>query len=428
MIRQLMILSVLCLASAVSAQGPYTITHVFGQEIFPDYFFSQSIGDGSANFYTIDAPDFQGFYGSDFDRSQNRVVLIARETGASRLISINPSLDPASMIVLRNGLDQIALKIHVDPDTGRIYWWENDEILSVNSDGTGTPVVEADNVPEPSDLDIDTDRGFYAIVSSSDLMIGNLDGVSSAPPVLIPHQISGGAQVGLGINPVTGEIYWAEIHDAGGFTGAASAVYRVPHDSPLAPAELILGSEDVFLGLNTLYRDVAAVGNQIAASSSAALFTEPKLTILNTTTNQVELVLENAVSIGISIDYEVDPIIQQPIGSVVDQGLSGVIEVGPSDALSNFQWYRNGVPVMNDGRITGATTNKLVINNATPSDTDTYACGVMATNGDQQLSDEVIFAVRGSQEPECLADLNNDGEIDFLDVSAFLASYSTGCP
>lgn len=33
-----------------------------------------------------------------------------------------------------------------------------------------------------------------------------------------------------------------------------------------------------------------------------------------------------------------------------------------------------------------------------------------------------------STEPECLADLNNDGELDFLDISTFLQSYTDGCP
>ncbi len=426
MIQRAFALLVLCFTSMAHAQ-PYYITDIFGQDSFPDYVFSQSI-DGFASLYTIDAPDFQGFSGTDFDRPRERVVMIAKETGSARLISINPSLDETSMVVLRNGLDENATKVHVDPDTGRIYWWENDEILSVNSDGTGTPIVEADNVPEPSDLDIDSDRGFYAIISSSELMMGDLSGVSSPPPTLIPREMSGGGQIGVGINPVSGDIYWTEVNEGSGLTGSASAVYVVSHNTPLAGGQLILGSEDFFLGLVQLYRDVAAIGNQVAATSSAALFMEPKLTIFNTTTNQVTLVLEDAVTMGISINFDVDPIVQHPISKIVDLGTTGTLEVNPSDGLSTFQWFRNGTPLTDDGRISGTTTNKLIINDAMFSDTNTYTCGVMASNGDQQMSDEVIFAVRGSQAPDCIADINNDGRLNFLDISEYLSQYSSGCP
>ena len=30
--------------------------------------------------------------------------------------------------------------------------------------------------------------------------------------------------------------------------------------------------------------------------------------------------------------------------------------------------------------------------------------------------------------PACIADLNGDGELDFLDISAFLQAYTDGCP
>ena len=426
MIRRVFVLFVLFTTSIANAQ-PYEITHIFGQDVFQDFFFSQSI-DGSITLYTIDAPDFQGFSGSDFDRPRERVVIIAKETGSARLISINPSLDEASVVVLLSGLDENAKKVHVDPDTGRIYWWENDEILSVNSDGTGTPILEADNVPEPYDMDIDTDRGFYVVTSSGDLLMGNLSGASSPAPTSIPHEMSGGSQFGVGIDPVSGDVYWTEIYEAGGLTGTASAVYRVPHTAPLAGGELLLGTEQFFLGLVPLFQDVAVVGDQVAASSSTGLFMDPTLTFLNTTTNQITLVLENAVTMGISINFDVDPIIQQPTGTLVDAGTTGVLELAPSDPLSTFQWFRNGTPLMDDGRISGTTTNKLIIDNAMLSDTDTYACSVMTTNGDQQLSDAVTLAVRGSQAPDCIADINNDGSLNFLDISEYLSQYSVGCP
>lgn len=410
-----------------NAQHPYSITRAFGTDLFPQYFYAMDT-DGTLTSFTIDAPDFIGFYGSDYDQPRDRVVLIARETGGARLISIDPSLAPGSMVTLRSGLDANAQRAHVDPDTGRIYWWQNDEILSVSSDGTGALVVEADSVPEPTDMDIDAGRGFYAIVSSSELMIGNLDGAGSASPLLIPQQIPGASQTGVGLDPVTGDIYWAEIDDAGGFVGIATAVYRVPHDNPLAAAQRMLGSEDHILGLVPVYQDVAVIGNQVAAASMTGNFQGQTLTILNTTTDQIVANITPAVTADLSIAFDVDPIVQQPVGGIVDQGGTGVLEVIPSDAQSTYQWYRDGIPVAEDGRVSGVTTNKLSITDAHLSDTDSCSCSVTTSEGEQQISDDVIFAVRGTQGQDCTADLNGDGVLNFFDVSAFIAAFNAGCP
>lgn len=46
-------------------------------------------------------------------------------------------------------------------------------------------------------------------------------------------------------------------------------------------------------------------------------------------------------------------------------------------------------------------------------------------------SDIILVKIRvldGPPEPECLADINNDGFIDFFDISAYLQLYSAGCP
>ena len=46
-------------------------------------------------------------------------------------------------------------------------------------------------------------------------------------------------------------------------------------------------------------------------------------------------------------------------------------------------------------------------------------------------SDIILVKIRvvdGPPEPECIADLNNDGVLDFFDVSAYLQIFSDGCP
>jgi|GEM_PF-1226624 len=50
----------------------------------------------------------------------------------------------------------------------------------------------------------------------------------------------------------------------------------------------------------------------------------------------------------------------------------------------------------------------------------------------QNFSDGTILAtiqvVDGPPEPECLVDLNNDGVLDFFDISTFLTLFGAGCP
>jgi len=433
MIHRLLAVILLCIVPCASAQ-PYSITRVFGSPAPGwEFVYSHDLG-GPLNSFTVTSPNFQGFNGFEFDRPRDRVVMIGTETGSARLISVDPSFDPASQILLRTGLDESAIGVDVDPDTGRIYWWENDEILSVNSDGTGTPIVEADNVPEPLLLEIDASRGFYVMLDypALDLVVGQLNGVSSPAPTTVPDQLTGSVtRFGFAIDPITGHIYWSEYQSPSGFTGDTSAIYRLPHDNLGATPQLVFGTEIPTLSPAPFYYGLSVIDDQLATitySTIWAEFSAPMLNIVNTTTNQVSVEPIDLAFLDVELDYYVQPILQHPVGAVVDQGGGYVLEVIPSDELSTFQWFRNGNPVLDTSRITGSTTSKLAITDAMLSDTDTYTCTVMAPNGDQQSSEEAIFAVRGSQEPECIPDINGDGELDFFDVSAFLQAFGIGCP
>ncbi len=428
------VLSVMCLmvvSACVQAQQPYTVTRVYGS-VFPGWtdVFSYDI-EGTLSSMTLGFPDFQGFNSIEFDRSRDRVVLIALETGAARFVSVDPSLDPASVVTLRTGIDVDAVGVNVHPDTGRIYWWENDTILSVDADGSGAAVIEADNVPEPEELVIDFEHDQYTLISFSDLLVGLLAGVSSPAPTEIPMQLSSSADpIAIAVEPFSGDIYWSEYLFPSGFTGDACAVYQIPYDNLNGTPQLVLGSEVPTLSPTATFSGIAVIRDQLIATSSLSLSSEPapELTLKNLTTNTVTSVPVVSPLNALSIDYDVAPILVHPIGAVVDQGDSYVLEVVPTDELASFQWQRNGEEIEDATRVFGATTNKLVIQEAMLSDTDTYTCMVTSTDGEQQRSDEAIFAVRGSQEPMCDADLNGDGELNFFDVSVFLSLYNAGCP
>lgn len=430
--RQSVLGLIISLFGSLAHAQPYSVTRVFGIPA-PDFpaMYSFDVGGGFDSF-TITSPVFEGFNGLEYDRPRERVVLIGTETGAARLVSVNASLEPSSLTILRSGLDENASQVDVDPETGRIYWWENGEILSVNPDGSGAKIVEADNVPEPVLLEIDVDRGFYMMLSflGSEIMIGELAGASSPAPTMIPEQLSG-TVLGIAIEPLTGDLHWSEYLPIFGFTGDASAVYRLPYDNLMATPEIVIGSGVPSLVPKPAYYGVAAIADQVVVTTYSFVYTDfqsPMLNIMNTTTGEFTAEPIPTQFLSMDLDYYISPIIQQPVGAVVDRGDNALLEVIASDMQSTFQWYRNGVPVQDTGRIMGATTNELMISNSMLSDTDTYSCMVTTSAGDQQTSDEALFAVRGTQEPECIPDLNDDGRLNFFDVSVFLQLFGAGCP
>ncbi len=89
------------------------------------------------------------------------------------------------------------------------------------------------------------------------------------------------------------------------------------------------------------------------------------------------------------------------------------------DTIS-YQWRRNGVNLVDDGRISGATTSILTINPAGLPDQGTY--DVVATNNcGSVVSNSAALTIL------CKFDLNDDGAIDVLDYFEFVAGFAQGC-
>jgi hypothetical protein len=122
------------------------------------------------------------------------------------------------------------------------------------------------------------------------------------------------------------------------------------------------------------------------------------------------------LSVGQALDIAV-----QPVGTITDAGgmLSFDAVVTPSTGVT-MQWERDGVPLANDARISGANSATLTIDPAGLVDVGMYR--LVADGGGATLaSEEVVGVVRGS--PLGLPDFNSDGTVDFLDVLAFLAAF-----
>ena len=129
----------------------------------------------------------------------------------------------------------------------------------------------------------------------------------------------------------------------------------------------------------------------------------------------------NLIEIEVVPDVAVT-ITAQPESSVVDAGATLVFSAGAESTGSNlgFQWQRDGVDLVDDMRISGATTSTLSVSGASLDDVGEYAL-VASDSGVTAESITVIGAVRGT--PLGIADFNNDGSLNFFDVLSFLATF-----
>lgn len=157
-------------------------------------------------------------------------------------------------------------------------------------------------------------------------------------------------------------------------------------------------------------RDVAIVGG---VSPSAA-----GVIALDAVAAQGSFAYINVIelSVGQALD-----IVEQPVGTITDAGgvLSFDAVVTPATGVS-YQWLRDGVPLVDGARVSGATTASLTIDPAGLADVGMYRLEVTG-GGDALASDEVVGVVRASELG--LPDFNADGSVDFQDVIAFLAAF-----
>jgi hypothetical protein len=86
----------------------------------------------------------------------------------------------------------------------------------------------------------------------------------------------------------------------------------------------------------------------------------------------------------------------------------------------SYQWRRDGVNLVDDSHISGATTPQLTIL-AGFHDIGMYDCAV--TNGGGQVATQpAVLGIRTS----CPGDINQDGVIDFADINPFVALLTQG--
>lgn len=122
---------------------------------------------------------------------------------------------------------------------------------------------------------------------------------------------------------------------------------------------------------------------------------------------------------GIATYDPIDPvpsIIDHPVPQSLILGNSLSAEVVAEEAMT-YQWRRDGVPIADDGRVSGATTAHLTITDTDLPDAGMY--DVLAANGCGQVASEsvAVSIACGTGRPD--GDLNGDGGTDGLDIPLF---------
>ncbi len=148
-------------------------------------------------------------------------------------------------------------------------------------------------------------------------------------------------------------------------------------------------------------------------------------------------------------------IVDQPVAVAVDAGNTISLTTGAAGfSAPVYQWFRNGEPLGNAGRISGTDTPALTITNAALVDNGAYTAHV-TENGSTTVSDTAVVAVIPGANcssadlsmpfglldladvtafasafiaGDSLADLDGSGLLDLADISAFVTAFLAGCP
>jgi len=121
------------------------------------------------------------------------------------------------------------------------------------------------------------------------------------------------------------------------------------------------------------------------------------------------------------------PIItQQPVGQFVLPEATAVLSLVASGGAT-YQWSLNGKPLEDGKSVSGANSPSLSLI-ASAELEGVYSC-VVSNPFSSTTSTPVVLGVQvEGNNDSCVVDLNNDGSLNFFDVSLFLQLFGMGCP
>lgn len=119
-------------------------------------------------------------------------------------------------------------------------------------------------------------------------------------------------------------------------------------------------------------------------------------------------------------DVQGPMITAQPERQSVQPGQAAVFSVSATGA-TGYQWSRNGSPLSDGGRVSGATSAMLTIVDVQPGDEGSYRVSVSNTCESVQ-SDAATLSVASP----CAADFDGSGGLDVTDIFSFLSAWYAG--
>ncbi len=106
---------------------------------------------------------------------------------------------------------------------------------------------------------------------------------------------------------------------------------------------------------------------------------------------------------------------------VVPGETAEVFIIASGGGVIDYQWFKDGQPLANSPRISGADSDTLQIQNFSSDDNGQYHVTVSNPCGDDQS-----IAVEIRLVPACPGDFNDSGGIDASDLAAFFSAYEQG--
>lgn len=106
---------------------------------------------------------------------------------------------------------------------------------------------------------------------------------------------------------------------------------------------------------------------------------------------------------------------------IVPGDTAEVFIIASGGGVIEYQWFKDGTPLANSARITGADTDTLQIQSFTADDNGEYHVTVHNPCGDDQSITVQVRAI-----PSCPGDFDDSGTTDANDLAAFFSVYERG--
>ncbi|MEZ6317762.1 MAG: hypothetical protein R3B49_03260 [Phycisphaerales bacterium] len=349
--------SAVCLFALAAAPmpaiaGPVRVTDIYAS--LPGADTAYHLDDqGNLTPFTPPVATFMQFFGSEFDRATGRLLFYGIFDNATRIGAVDADFDPASLTVVRDNMPANSGFVDVDPATGRVYWWQDGQILSALPADTGTPVVEAMGVPTPVQLEVDAAHGVYLAITGLNydvLASGPLDGNILPYPLSCPSLRTGSSPTSRSTrSPAT---------SSGPRTRRRHHVYRRHH--PHAQRPLRHAGRHHRRRINRRRdRDVRHRRRRQPdrrlrgpSSPSAVPRTSVRLRLRHRVRDPLRRQPDGACP-GIDLDYELDPVYEHPESLRRRRREARHLHRHSPDPAATFLWGLDGQLLADDGRISG---------------------------------------------------------------------------